>query len=38
MGVLILIVIFFLPGGMLGFAAEKLKERRENRNNRANRK
>jgi branched-chain amino acid transport system permease protein len=38
MGVLILTVIFFLPGGMLGFAAEKLKERRENRNNRANRK
>ena len=38
MGVLILIVIFFLPGGMLGFAAEKLKERRENRNNGANRK
>jgi len=33
MGVLILIVIFFLPGGMLGFAQEKLKERRENRNN-----
>ena len=34
MGVLILTVIFFLPGGMLGFAEEKLKERRENRNNR----
>jgi branched-chain amino acid transport system permease protein len=37
MGVLILIVIFFLPGGMLGFAAEKLKGRRETRNERANR-
>jgi len=27
MGVLILVVIFFLPGGMLGFAEAKLKER-----------
>jgi branched-chain amino acid transport system permease protein len=32
MGVLILIVIFLLPGGMLGFAAEKIKERRERSN------
>jgi branched-chain amino acid transport system permease protein len=31
MGVLILIVIFFLPGGMLGFAQDKMKERRENK-------
>ena len=37
MGVLILVVIFFLPGGMLGFAAEKLKGRKENRNERADR-
>jgi branched-chain amino acid transport system permease protein len=37
MGVLILIVIFFLPGGMLGFAAEKLRGRREGRNERGNR-
>jgi branched-chain amino acid transport system permease protein len=29
MGALILIIIFFLPGGILGFAQEKLKERRE---------
>ena len=29
MGALILIIIFFLPGGILGFAEEKLKERRE---------
>jgi len=29
MGALILIVIFFLPGGILGFSQEKLKERRE---------
>jgi branched-chain amino acid transport system permease protein len=29
MGVLILVVIFFLPGGMLGFAEAKLKERRD---------
>jgi branched-chain amino acid transport system permease protein len=29
MGALILIIIFFLPGGILGFAVEKLKERRE---------
>jgi len=28
MGALILIIIFFLPGGILGFAEEKLKERR----------
>jgi branched-chain amino acid transport system permease protein len=33
MGALILIIIFFLPGGILGFAEEKLKERREDRNN-----
>jgi branched-chain amino acid transport system permease protein len=38
MGVLILTVIFLLPGGMLGFAEEKLKERRENRNNVADRR
>jgi uncharacterized membrane protein len=37
MGVLILTVIFFLPGGMLGFAEEKLKERRENKNNKTDR-
>ena len=37
MGVLILIVIFFLPGGMLGFAADKFRGRRETRNERANR-
>jgi uncharacterized membrane protein len=29
MGALILIIIFFLPGGILGFAEEKFKERRE---------
>jgi branched-chain amino acid transport system permease protein len=29
MGALILIIIFLLPGGILGFAQEKLKERRE---------
>ncbi len=29
MGALILIVIFFLPGGILGFMQERLKERRE---------
>ena len=29
MGTLILIIIFLLPGGILGFAQEKLKERRE---------
>jgi branched-chain amino acid transport system permease protein len=29
MGALILIIIFFLPGGILGFAQEKLKERRK---------
>lgn len=29
MGVLILVIIFFLPGGMLGFAGKKLKERRD---------
>jgi ABC-type branched-subunit amino acid transport system permease subunit len=28
MGALILIIIFFLPGGILGFAEEKFKERR----------
>jgi branched-chain amino acid transport system permease protein len=37
MGVLILTVIFFLPGGMLGFVEEKLRERRENRNNKTDR-
>jgi branched-chain amino acid transport system permease protein len=31
MGALILIIIFFLPGGILGFAQEKLKERKENK-------
>jgi branched-chain amino acid transport system permease protein len=29
MGILILTIIFLLPGGILGFAQEKLKERRE---------
>jgi len=29
MGTIILIIIFLLPGGILGFAQEKLKERRE---------
>ena len=29
MGALILVIIFFLPGGILGFAEAKLKERRE---------
>ena len=29
MGALILFIIFFLPGGILGYAQEKLKERRE---------
>ena len=29
MGIIILIIIFLLPGGILGFAQEKLKERRE---------
>jgi branched-chain amino acid transport system permease protein len=28
MGIMILIIIFLLPGGILGFAQEKLKERR----------
>jgi len=32
MGALILIIIFFLPGGILGYAQEKLKERREKLN------
>jgi branched-chain amino acid transport system permease protein len=32
MGSLILIIIFLLPGGILGFAQEKLKERRERLN------
>jgi branched-chain amino acid transport system permease protein len=32
MGSLILIIIFLLPGGILGFAREKLKERRERLN------
>lgn len=32
MGALILIIIFFLPGGILGFAVDKLKERREKEN------
>jgi branched-chain amino acid transport system permease protein len=31
MGALILFIIFFLPGGVLGFAQEKLKDRRETR-------
>ena len=38
MGALILIIIFFLPGGILGFAQEKFRERRENRNSTADRK
>jgi branched-chain amino acid transport system permease protein len=29
MGILILTIIFLLPGGILGFAQEKLRERRE---------
>jgi hypothetical protein len=32
MGALILLVIFFLPGGILGFAKDKLQERREKEN------
>jgi branched-chain amino acid transport system permease protein len=32
MGALILIIIFFLPGGILGYAQEKFKERREKLN------
>jgi branched-chain amino acid transport system permease protein len=32
MGIIILIIIFLLPGGILGFAQEKLKERRERLN------
>jgi len=32
MGALILVIIFFLPGGILGFAHEKLKERKEKLN------
>lgn len=32
MGALILFIIFFLPGGILGYAQEKLKERREKLN------
>jgi len=32
MGTLILIIIFLLPGGILGFAQERLKERRERAN------
>lgn len=32
MGALILFIIFFLPGGVLGFAQEKLKERRGREN------
>ena len=32
MGALILFIIFFLPGGILGFAQEKLKERKEKSN------
>ena len=32
MGSIILIIIFLLPGGILGFAQEKLKERRETTN------
>ncbi len=30
MGTLILLIIFFLPGGILGYLQEKVKERREN--------
>jgi branched-chain amino acid transport system permease protein len=37
MGALILIIIFLLPGGILGFAQEKLKERRERLNQLAER-
>jgi len=37
MGALILAIIFFLPGGILGFAQEKLKQRKE-RNNQAAKK
>ncbi len=33
MGALILIIIFFLPGGILGFAVDTLKERKEKKNN-----
>jgi hypothetical protein len=29
MGALILVIIFFLPGGILGFIQEKVKGRRE---------
>jgi branched-chain amino acid transport system permease protein len=32
MGIIILIIIFLLPGGILGFTQEKLKERRERLN------
>jgi len=37
MGALILFIIFFLPGGILGFAIDTLKERREKENNLAKR-
>jgi branched-chain amino acid transport system permease protein len=37
MGALILFIIFFLPGGILGFAIETLKERREKENTLAKR-
>jgi hypothetical protein len=32
MGALILAIIFFLPGGILGFIQEKLNQRKEIRN------
>jgi branched-chain amino acid transport system permease protein len=37
MGALILAIIFFLPGGILGYATDKLKERRQKENNLAKR-
>jgi hypothetical protein len=30
MGTLILLIIFFLPGGILGYLQDKVKERKEN--------
>jgi branched-chain amino acid transport system permease protein len=30
MGAMILLIIFFLPGGILGYLKEKVKERKEN--------
>ncbi len=32
MGSLILVIIFLLPGGILGFAQEKLREKRKRKN------